>query len=356
MQSRHSAVIIPAYNPDWKLVDYIRSLISYGFQMIIVVNDGSKADCDSIFDQISSFPECVLLAHAINLGKGRALKSAFNYYLVNYASKYNGVITVDSDGQHTADDVAKVEEVMDAEQEALILGTRNFDDESVPWKSRFGNKVTKNTVKLIWGGQIHDTQTGLRGIPNCILPTYLALAGERFEFEMNMLIEALKSHMSICELPIQTVYINGNEETHFRPIADSLAIYMAILGNFVKYTLSSLASFLIDYVLFCLIDHVCGSFSFGSRIWISSIGARIGSSAFNYCTNKRLVFASDARGTLAKYYSLCVIQLLCSALIVWILCGTFSVSEVIVKPIVDGLLFLISYRVQQRWVFGEARK
>lgn len=170
-----------------------------------------------------------------------------------------------------------------------------------------------------------------------------------------MLIEALRTRTPICELPIKTVYIDGNLETHFRPVLDSIAIYKVILVNFFKYTLSSLSSFLLDYGLFCLLDIVCGHLSMTLRVWISSVGARLGSSFYNYFVNKKLVFKSEARGTLTKYYALCIVQLLCSAFLVWLVSGGLSISEMFVKPVVDALLFLISYRVQQRWVFGEVR-
>lgn len=152
MQFRHSAVIIPTFNPSQELVGYVNSLIESGFRKVIVVNDGSNSECEPIFDQIKKLPECEVLAHAVNLGKGRGLKDAFNYYLVNYQSDYDGVITVDSDGQHAVEDVARVDDQIQKEEDTLVLGARDFNDDSVPFKSSFGNKVTKVVIRLLWGG------------------------------------------------------------------------------------------------------------------------------------------------------------------------------------------------------------
>ena len=107
---RNSVLIIPSLNPDESLITYVRELIADGFTKIILVNDGSGPQSRPTFDTIGSWPECDLLVHTVNMGKGRSLKDAFNYYCQKYADHYAGVITVDADGQHTREDVIRLDE------------------------------------------------------------------------------------------------------------------------------------------------------------------------------------------------------------------------------------------------------
>lgn len=167
---KRSTIIIPSLNPDKKLLDYVDSLIQEGFSEFIIIDDGSKVEIQDIFDLLEDREECVVLHHIVNMGKGRALKDAFNYYLaqkkVNDCGDFTkgGVITVDSDGQHKVEDVLKLDNILQENSDALILGARNFFQENVPVKSKFGNQLTRKVMKFLYGGNITDTQTGLRGI------------------------------------------------------------------------------------------------------------------------------------------------------------------------------------------------
>lgn len=345
-------VIIPTLNPDDKLIPYIEDLLQNGVSRILLINDGSRAELAPVFSALAAKEEVTLLTHAVNMGKGRALKDAFNYYLVHLADSYDGVITVDSDGQHTVADVLRVHEMMQAHPEALVLGCRNFNDSSVPPKSKFGNKLTRIVLKVLIGGDITDTQTGLRGIPNALLGPYSVLPGERFEYETNMLIDAIKGSTPIREVEIETIYINDNRETHFNPLKDSIAIYSLILGTFVKYLGASLASFLLDYGLFCLLIALLPIAVDTTKIWTATIIARICSSLFNYTVNKNVVFKSTAgRKTLVQYYILAVCQMLCSAALVAFLNHNFQMVAQAGKLIVDTVLFLLSFQIQNRIIF-----
>lgn len=355
-------IVIPALNPKSDLIEYVDTLLSHGYSKILVVDDGSRDDCRYIFDEIAKKQGCEILRHTTNMGKGRALKDAMLYYIDNHLSddlpdnmKLNGMITVDSDGQHIVEDVNKVAAAMSQNPDSLILGARDFDLETVPWKSSFGNKCTVVALKLFIGGNISDTQTGLRGIPNRLIKRFSTLSGDRFEYETVMLIDAIRTGASIIEVPIRTVYINDNSETHFHPIKDSFKIYRVILGTFFKYILSSLSSFLVDYGIFCGLIAALGRSGITQTrsVWISTVVARIISSLFNYTVNKKLVFKSR-RGpvTLFQYYALCVIQMGASAGLVSLI-GLSAFPVQLAKIIVDTLLFIISYRLQNRFIFKE---
>ena len=220
------------------------------------------------------------------------------------------------------------------------LGVRDFDDDSVPIKSRIGNKLTRIILKVLIGGDVSDTQTGLRGIPNRHLDKWVILPGERFEYETVMLIDAIQFSVKIHEVPIRTVYINDDQGTHFDPVKDSLAIYRTIFTTFLKYIMSAFLSFLVDYGLFCLIVVSLGSLQNDKKIWIATFLSRVCSSLFNYAVNKNVVFRAKGKKTILKYYGLCMCQLVCSASLVSL------VSEMGVAPVqfgkimVDTILFL----------------
>ncbi len=354
-------IIIPSLNPDSGILNYIKELIENGFKKIILIDDGSREEYKAVFEEALKFDEVVLLTHSVNMGKGRALKDAFNYYYSyiknskkNTLSNYRGVITVDSDGQHSVEDVIRLKETMESHPEALVLGCRDFDESTVPPKSKIGNKLTRIVLKLLIGGDVSDTQTGLRGIPDYLLEKFMVLYGERFEYETTMLIESIQSKIEIQEVKIKTIYINDNRETHFDPISDSIAIYRLIFSTFFKYIISSLSSFVVDYGLFCLLMIVLSVEPGQNKIWVSTIIARIFSSFFNYIVNKKLVFGeTNGRQTIVYYYILCICQMLCSAY------GVALLSKLVVaqisKIIVDTCLFLISFKIQRSLIFRGGR-
>lgn len=355
-----SVVIIPSLDPEKGLIEYVNKLIEAGFHKIIIVDDGSCIEKRAIFDELEKKAECILVRHAINLGKGRALKNAFNAYLnLPDVDSYCGVITVDSDGQHTIEDVIRVSGRLASDasvgNNTLMLGSRNFDQENVPFKSKFGNKITRVTFNLLHGVKISDTQTGLRGIPTDVVKHVIDLSGERFEYETNMLIVAARSGIEIEEIPIETVYENNNEGTHFNPFRDSVAIYKLLFGTFFKYVLSSLSSFLIDIAVFqfALTLLKNGMTQEAKAIIIATVIARIISSAYNYAINRSLVFHSSSGKLVSfiKYYILVILQLSCSAGLVVLFYNILGIPETVVKIIVDSVLFLVSYQIQKRVIF-----
>lgn len=349
-------IVLPALNPRRVLIDYVDDLISKGFDSILIINDGSRSEFDIVFSELSFRSEVRIIKHTVNLGKGRGLKNSINYFLnLDDLAKFVGIITVDSDGQHRVSDVAKIRKAMLANPDKLYLGSRNFDKENVPPKSSFGNKVSSRLFKLLYGKKIMDTQTGLRGIPKSIAPKFIALKGERFEYETNMLISAVLNSIEIEEIEIETVYFDNNSETHFRPIQDSLTIMGLLLETFFKYILSSLSSFIIDILLFQLLITLFVGFNANARIFASTIIARIGSSLFNYKVNKNLVFENNEndKKTIYKYFSLVIIQLTVSATLVALIYKVTNIQETVIKTAVDAVLFFVSYRIQKLFVFKE---
>lgn len=342
------AVLIPAFNPDDKLVMLTNDLIELGAGNIIVVDDGSKSECKNIFEIIKGFSQCTVLQHAVNLGKGRALKTGFNHFLNHYKG-FTGLITVDADGQHKCRDIIRVAQALGENQNSLILGTRNFKDKNIPFRSRFGNLMTAKLFNFFSGMHISDTQTGLRGIPYHHVLAMIKISGEKYEFEMNTLMECIQKRIDIKEVEIETIYIEENKSSHFNPLIDSVRIYAV----FLKFMFSSFASFFVDILSFIVFIKVFLIFIPNYFIVLSTIGSRILSSAFNYTVNRKAVFyvRSSKKSTMIKYYLLAIIQMFVSALGVSFIYNQIHQYEVVIKMVVDSGLFLTSFRIQRDWVF-----
>ncbi len=333
-------IVIPAYQPDnrvLKLIDEIKSNSDYG---IILVNDGSDPACIPVFEGARR-AGCTVLTHEINQGKGAALKTAFRYLLE--AESKEGFICADCDGQHTWKDIKKVAEAVLLTPRSIILGCRKFVGK-VPFKSMFGNKITRAVFTLITGNKISDTQTGLRGFSAPMLPWLVQLKGNRYEYEMNQLLEAKKAGYGFNCIPIETIYENNNEGSHFNPVKDSIRIYLPIL----KFSLSSLTCAVLDFGLLFLLKHLTGN------LLLAVAGARIASSLTNYALNRNLVF-NEQKGrksaTLLQYYVLVFIIMGCNYLLLSLLNETIGLSLLLSKILTECILFSFSYTVQRKIIF-----
>lgn len=349
-------IIIPAYEPDDRLIFLLNTLNENKIGPIIIVDDGSGAEYSDIFKQAREIIECsrgTLLVHSVNQGKGRALKTAFHYIIENYSENIPGVITADSDGQHTVICIKKIIETLCENPNNLILGVRNFSGKGIPWKSRFGNNLTEKVFAYVAGIHVSDTQTGLRGIPRSFLDYLLEVPGERFEFETQMLLESAGKY-SIKEVPIETIYDSEeNHQTHFNPVADSIKIYRVIGKRFAKYIFSSFSASIIDLFLFLTFSAVFKK-RFASYIAIATVLARIISATYNCLINYQIVFKSNENmlSSGIKYFILAVIQMgLSASLVTGGVILLPIIPEIMVKVFVDSFLFFVSYHIQQVYVF-----
>lgn len=348
------SIIIPSYNPDEKLIKVVEGLKEKGFHDMIVVNDGSDAAHQEPFRKLDG--ECTIIHHKENKGKGRALKTAFSFCMENRKHTL-GVITVDGDNQHKPEDVYACGKALLEKKDSLVLGCRDFSGADVPKKSKYGNTITKGVFRIFCGLKISDTQTGLRAISRDRLAELLTIKGERYEYETNMLLEAKDLEIPITEVPIQTVYINDNESSHFHPVRDSIKIY----GIIIKFFMNSMASTGIDLSLFFLASLLFEKLGMpqAALIFAATAVARICSSLFNYKVNRKIVFGKGTTYSIVKYYLLCVCQMLVSAGIVSLLSTAFlagSFISTVIKAITDTCLFFISFRIQKNWVFKKQQE
>ena len=358
---RNSVLLIPALNPEENFITYVQSLMSCGFERIIIVNDGSSDNKRHIFDALERLSQngkrVDVLVHAVNLGKGRALKYGFNFYMVHMNDFYansSGLITVDSDGQHTADDVSRMDEALGGQRRTIVLGCRDFSQADVPWKSRFGNQCTCGIFRLLFGKKITDTQTGLRAFSADVLPEIISLFGERFEYETNALIACIRKGIAIKQISIQTIYEDQNRKTHFHPLRDSLQIYAVIFSVFFRYSLASMSSFALDFCLFWALYRSL-PLEPATRIWTSTALARLVSSIYNYLINKNFVFRLNGlsrKNTIAPYMLLCVAAMCVSSLGVTFFHQTLHIPATVAKCIIDPLIFCCNYLIQQNLIFA----
>ena len=358
------SVVLPSLDPDEKLTAVIDGLLEYGFTDIILVNDGSKAENLHYFtDAAAAHPEIHLLHHEVNRGKGAALKTAFTWFLANRPDGF-GVVTVDGDNQHhPADTRACCEHMLETGK--VVLGCRDFNQDDVPPRSRFGNKTTSAVFKIFVGMTISDTQTGLRAIPRDALEIFNTVKGDRFEYETNMLLAMKDNAIDFDEVKIRTVYIEENASSHFHPIRDSWRIYKLILAHFFRYTAVSICSAIIDNGLYALLDFLLHSTLAGFALTaVCTAGARVVSSLFNFFMNKKVVFKTNAPTgkAMLRYYALAIPQLAAQALLTQGVYWLLHIPEgatgwrTLIYAVVMTVLYIVSFMIQQRWVFAPQKK
>ena len=356
LAQENTVILIPSLEPDERLPAYIRHLAESGFGHIVVVDDGSGEAYQPIFQEVEGIPGAAVLHHEVNRGKGVALKTGYRW-IQEHLPEADGVITADADGQHTVKDCVRLANMLGDGKQALYLGSRDFSLPNIPPKSRTGNRITSIVFKVLYGPWLPDTQTGLRAFRREELPFMIAVEGERYEYEMKVLIACARAKIPIIPVEIETIYENNNEGTHFHPVRDSWRIYKVILGEFLKFMGSSLICMAIDNGLFNLLNLAVfhnGQAAAAQPILISTIVARVVSATVNFLLNRNLVFKDhqNAGKQLVRYIVLCVGIMLASGCCTWLL-GQIGIHSTIGKLIVDTCLYFVSYRVQQSWVFGE---
>ena len=341
-------VLVPAYEPDARLlalVDALRAGLPEAH--LLVVDDGSGGASTPVFDAARQ-RGCVVLSHPVNRGKGAALKTGFRF-VVEHAPGQD-VVCADSDGQHGPDDVVRVAAAVQDGAD-LVLGVRGFTG-AVPLRSRLGNALTRLLFRLATGRDVRDTQTGLRGYAAELLPWLLTLPGERFEYEVTTLLQAVRRQLPIDQVHIATIYTDGNASSHFRPVLDSARVYAPLLA----FLASSLAAFTLDTAALLVLHGLLGG------LLLPLLGARVLSSTVNFAVNRTLVFASpgaspdasagarSVRAAALRYAALAVVLVAANYLLL-AGCTALGLGLLPAKLLTEVLLVSFSYLVQSRSVY-----
>ena len=340
-----SIALIPAYCPGDQLAEIVQELKNEDMD-VVVVNDGSPAEFNPVFEKLKDIS--TVLENRPNGGKGAALKKGLAYIQETYESC--AVVTVDADGQHLPGDAKRLVDYAGHHTDTLVLGMRDFDRPEVPARSLFGNRCTEKVFWLATGRHIHDTQTGLRAFHSSLIPFLLNVKGDRYEYEMNVLLECVRKNIETMEVEIETVYEGNNECSHFNALRDSFLIYRQIL----TFAASSLSSFVIDYVLFALFSFLLKGFSSG--LILANVFARFISGAFNYEVNRRMVFEEEGRRaeSAVKYILLAMLVLAMNTCILYVLADVIGIPSLIAKVLTEVMLFAFSWSMQKTYVFAEA--
>ena len=367
MNAKQLCVLIPSLEPDERLPLYVDSLTEAGFGLILVVNDGSGPEYDGIFQSIADREGCHVLRHDVNRGKGQALRTGIQY--IRDHTDLDGVITADADGQHTAPDTLKLAERLTADQKELLLGSRDFskNNPNIPGRSRFGNRCTSAVFAALYGHWLPDTQTGLRAVNRACFDDLLAITGDRFEYEMNMLIYCATHKIEFVILPIETIYLEENKSSHFHPLRDSWRIYKLLLGSFFRYSAASVISFLVDYAVLSLLmfwvfkdkpDITLLGIPFSFKALVAAPIARLCSAPLNFWLNRSFVFrAGRDKGAVKRYFILALGCLIVTTLLFGFLDHYVhaNVLHILLKIVIDVTMYMVNYRIQRAWVFKEQR-
>lgn len=213
-------VLIPAFEPRGYLIDLVQKISDTDWDTVII-NDGSGREYDDVFKECEKYAR--VISYSENGGKGYALKTGFKYIQEKYIDNYY-VITMDADGQHTINDALRLYELCKKHPNTLIIGKR-VRGKNVPIRSKIGNSLTSFIFKLKTGRYIYDTQSGLRVFSYKLMEDMLSVDGERYEYEINVLLWCIKNKIPIKESEVSTIYLDNNSDSHFNVFRDSYQIY-----------------------------------------------------------------------------------------------------------------------------------
>ena len=205
--------VIPLYNHGATIHDVVEKTLAVHPE-VLVVDDGSNDDGP---EQLANLP-VKLLEHPANRGKGAALVTA-----ADYAGKhdYTHILTLDADGQHDPADIPGMLEILHNDPRAIVVGKRDFNQESIPGSSRFGRSFSNFWLRLQTGTSLGDTQSGFRVYPLYVLEG-LSLWTRRYNFEIEVLVRAAWAGVPLVDAPISVYYPPGDERvSHFRGFMDN---------------------------------------------------------------------------------------------------------------------------------------
>lgn len=338
-------VLIPAYQPDARLPRLILELHRADpSSKIVVVDDGSGQKFSDIFEA-SATAGAHVISYENNRGKGYALREGFTWIRDVAGDSPECVVTADADGQHTLNDIFRVGRTC-TDTGKSVLGVREFVGH-VPARSRIGNTATSALFWLATGWKLKDTQTGLRAFPVALLPALLEVQGDRYEYELRVLLHLAKFRHPVTQIPIETIYEAGNPTSHFRPLQDSARIWAPLL----KFAASSGVATVIDYVLVLVLNALTGA------LFFPVIAARLVSASVNFAMNRRVFEATGVplRRSALRYAALAVAVVAGSYTMLAVLTG-IGIPLWIAKIIADTTMYLVSYSAQSRYVFAPAQE
>ncbi len=214
MQQLKACIVMPTYNNGGTLHDVVERVLVYCTD-VIIVNDGCTDDSAEI---LASFSDSITVVnYGRNRGKGYALKQGFNKAKT---LGFDYALTIDSDGQHFPEDIPLFVEALEQHPGALIVGSRNLNQENMPGGNTFANKFSNFWFKIQTGISLPDTQTGYRLYPLQKLPRIFSA---RYEAELSLLVFSAWRGIDLIPIKVNVCYPE-DRVTHFRPFWDFFRI------------------------------------------------------------------------------------------------------------------------------------
>ncbi len=364
-------IVIPAYRPDDSIFNVI-GRIRNETDRFVIVDDGSGFEYASVFRRLEKeYPKnLTVIHHSINRGKGHALKSAFEY-ISGLCGEDDGVLTIDCDRIDLAENAERVAEAWRSDPDSFVIGSCRYSGK-VPVNSKYSNSITRSVFAITTGVRVYDTQSGLRAFSVRLIPEFLKIKGERYDFDIAQLLYAVKQHIDIKEVPIETVFTPGNRSSHFHVFRDSWLIYRMIF----VFMLSSFSCFLIDYSLLLTLAGVFKRLPsavlaapaeyrlpvFGMQVdthLLALVIARSVSSFCNFLLNRKVVFKTSSRTVLLRYYAVVIGILLANHGLLSLITTSEGLPLWIGQLVVQAVLYPINFLLQRKFVFpvkGGAKK
>ena len=347
--------VIPAYEPPDTFADYAAQVLQVS-DALVVVNDGSGREYDAVFENIKKLEGATVLSYAENMGKGYALKTAFAY-CAEHCALTDILVTADCDGQHAVSDVAAICDTAMQHPDACVLGVRDFNHPNVPPRSKAGNTNTLRILRLLFSLELTDSQTGLRAFTVKTAQEFLRISGNRFEYETGMLIYAKRNHISIQEVPIQTIYPENPQEhvSHYKTFRDSLRIAGMMLRYLSGSMISGILATIADLGIFSLLTYVVFPKTAPTYTLIATVSGKIVSSLINFGFNCKYVFHGKARQSVGRFYMVWFGQLLLSYGNICLFGHGLGGHLTLMKLIGDCVLALFTYKLQCNWVYEQPK-
>lgn len=342
--------LIPAYNPSRSLTHVVEGLkrsiaekeMSKELFPILIIDDGStNEESLDILNALES-DGFQVLTNPYNRGKGGAIKAGLKF-LASFNSSLVGVCTLDADGQHAPDDAVNLAmHFINNGASSFILGVRSFGKD-VPLRSRFGNIFTRKIFRLLSGKQILDTQTGLRVIPRALFVDFIRIESEKYDYEMEALLLVASKDFPLEQIPIQTIYEDGNPSSHFNPVLDSILIYFI----FFRYLAGVFVAAFIDYLVFYLL------ISLNKSVLASLVIARSVSIFVYFTLARKMIFLSKEEPFLKffQFLPLVIFQVFYVNLFVGYYQPYLWESAVFSKLVGELSFFMLSFLLQRFVVF-----
>ncbi len=342
-------IIIPAYNPPIKLFEALLTKLEGAFKHVLIVNDGSDESFNDFFKKLER--KYHVLKHEYNLGKGEAIKTAYRFAYDNYKDVLAYVV-IDCDNQHDIEDMINCCKAAIERPDSLVIGVRDFSLDTVPFKSKAGNKITRLMFKWLFNKDITDTQTGLRAISPNIVDKLLAVSGSRYNYELKCLITCCEENIPIVEVPIKTIYIENNKESRFNPVKDSFIIYK----EFINYYLRLFIPYLISLLVFLIVFYFMNSNNDLKALIIVNIIAGIINIVTNIIMNYRNIYKHNNLGNNLVYILKKILKIFIAGFFIYICYNLLNINLLLSKVLVDIILTIIIFLIFRNVGFKNEKK